>query len=183
MPKLTDTQLAILSTAAKRDNGAVLPVSKRLNANKGAIASCVKSLIRRGLVAELSATGDAAIWREAKDGTRFALAITDTGLNAIGIDPDEAQDNPIAGRVRTAKKPAAATPNRSGTKRTLMLDLLHRPDGASIAELSTALGWQAHSVRGAISGTIKKQLGFAVISEQADGRGRVYRIIADELAT
>ena len=52
---------------------------------------------------------------------------------------------------------------------------LRRPKGASIAELCKATGWQAHSVRGALSGAIKKKLGLAVMSEKTDGRRR-YRI-------
>lgn len=188
MPKLTDTQLVVLSTAATRDDGAVLPLSKTLKANKGAIASSLKSLIRRGLIAELSATGDAVIWREAKDGVRFTLHITDLGLNAIGIDPSEAAANPAAAgpacpaKQRTTTKAVTTSPNRSVTKQTLLLDLLHRPNGASIDELSSALGWQPHSVRGAIAGTVRKKLGFPVTSEKIEPRGRVYRITTDRVA-
>ena len=59
------------------------------------------------------------------------------------------------------------------------IDLLHRADGASVEELSLALGWQSHSVRGAISGALKKKLGLTVMSEQNAIRGRVYRIAAE----
>ncbi len=51
-------------------------------------------------------------------------------------------------------------------------------EGASIADLMKATGWQAHSVRGAISGNLKKKLGLGIISEKVEGRGRVYRIAA-----
>ena len=40
-----------------------------------------------------------------------------------------------------------------------------------------ALGWQAHSVRGAISGALKKKRGLTIQSEMQDGRGRIYRIV------
>jgi hypothetical protein len=53
--------------------------------------------------------------------------------------------------------------------------MLAAPDGASIPDLMEATGWQAHSVRGALAGTIKKKLGRHVHSETTD-RGRVYRI-------
>ena len=56
--------------------------------------------------------------------------------------------------------------------------LLRGPQGASIAEIQAATGWQAHSVRGAISGAIKKKLGLKVISEKAEV-GRVYRIVEE----
>ncbi len=58
-----------------------------------------------------------------------------------------------------------------------MIDLLKRKKGATIEEIVEATGWQAHSVRGAISGTLKKKLGLAVTSERVDGRGRTYRIV------
>lgn len=65
---------------------------------------------------------------------------------------------------------------RSGTKQAILIDLLKRPDGATITQMAEKTGWQAHSVRGAISGTLKKKLGLPVVSETAEGRGRVYRI-------
>ena len=66
---------------------------------------------------------------------------------------------------------------REGTKQALLIDLLQRNDGATIDEIVAAIGWQAHSVRGAISGALRKKLGRNVESEKIDGRGRVYRIV------
>jgi len=167
MPKLTDTQLVILSAAAKRDTGAVLPLPKSLKANKGAAANTIRSLIKRGLIAERRADAKDTIWREEGD-ARLTLVITESGLSAIGVDPAEAP----------ADADTDAKPNRKRSKQSLLIDLLKRADGASIDELRSALGWQAHSIRGAISGAIKKKLGFAVISENIAERGRVYRIVA-----
>ena len=65
---------------------------------------------------------------------------------------------------------------RQGTKQALLVDLLKSRSGATIAEAVAATGWQAHSVRGTISGTLKKKLGLAVTSEPIEKRGRVYRI-------
>jgi hypothetical protein len=56
-----------------------------------------------------------------------------------------------------------------------MVAMLRRPKGVSIAELCKATGWQAHSVRGAISGTIKKKMGLSVVSERSNGCRR-YRL-------
>jgi len=55
-----------------------------------------------------------------------------------------------------------------------MLALLLRPEGATLQAMQDATGWQAHSVRGAMSGALKKKLGFAIASEKTEA-GRVYR--------
>ena len=166
MPKLTDTQLVILSAAAKRDTGAVLPLPKSLKANKGAAANTIRSLIKRGLIAERRANTKDTIWREEGD-ARLTLFITDPGLAAIGVDPAEAP----------ADAETDAKPNRKRSKQSMLIDLLHRSGGASIDELRSALGWQANSVRGAISGALKKKLGLTVASDLVGKRGRVYRIV------
>ena len=54
--------------------------------------------------------------------------------------------------------------------------MLRAPDGATIEEITAATGWQAHTVRGAIAGALKKKLRLEVSSEKVEGRGRVYRI-------
>ena len=54
--------------------------------------------------------------------------------------------------------------------------MLRAPQGATIAEIASATGWQAHTVRGAIAGALKKKLGLEVTSEKTEGRGRVYRV-------
>jgi hypothetical protein len=76
-----------------------------------------------------------------------------------------------------ARKPMAKTPatGRASTKQAKVIALLQRPDGASIQEIVKATGWQPHTVRGAISGALKKKLGLAVTSAKEE-RGRVYRI-------
>ena len=58
-----------------------------------------------------------------------------------------------------------------------MITLLRRKKGASIAELAKATGWQHHSVRGLISGTIKKKLLFNVATEKGGKSGTRYRIV------
>jgi hypothetical protein len=57
-----------------------------------------------------------------------------------------------------------------------MIGLLRRPEGASVEEMAKATGWQSHSVRGVMSGALKKKLGLVIASEKVAGRGRIYRI-------
>jgi Protein of unknown function (DUF3489) len=54
--------------------------------------------------------------------------------------------------------------------------MLRASEGASIEEIVAATGWQPHTVRGAIAGSLKKKLGLEVSSEKVEGRGRIYRI-------
>ncbi len=192
MPKLTDTQLVILSAAAQRGGGAILPLPASLTINKGAAAAVLKSLVKRGLIAEKPAGRNDEPWREA-DGQRMTLAITEAGLEAIGVETDHApaasagtaETKPKKKRRNRTATPAAGadtTPQRSspavrpGTKQAVLIDLLRRDGGATIGEIVEAIGWQPHSVRGAISGAVKKKLGLTVASETVDGRGRVYCI-------
>ena len=72
---------------------------------------------------------------------------------------------------------ADASPARPGTKLASLIALLSRKEGATITELMEAMKWQPHSVRGAISGTLKKKLGLDVTSEKDEDRRRVYRIV------
>ena len=81
-----------------------------------------------------------------------------------------------AARAMSAKKARSTTAAKTESKQDRLIGLLRRPNGATIDELSKATGWQAHSVRGAISGILKKRLGLTVASETSEKRGRIYRI-------
>ena len=198
MVKLTDAQLVILSAAARREDGVVLPLPKSLKIKGAAVTKALDNLRKKGLLEEKLATPDTESWRETEDGRRMTLVITDAGLRVIDGGPDGETDKKPAAKKRQAKKPqpkkrrgsAASKPAaskskgkqsppavRQGTKQALLIDLLKRKDGASIDDIVKATGWQAHSVRGAISGALKKKLGLTVTSERVDGRGRVYRIV------
>ena len=74
---------------------------------------------------------------------------------------------------RRSKATAAA---RRGTKTAKILALLRRPSGASLQELKKATGWQAHSVRGFLSGAVKKKMGLRIDSAPRDDGERAYRL-------
>lgn len=74
--------------------------------------------------------------------------------------------------------PAPAPPVTPKGKLGLLVGLLRRPEGAGIDELTAATGWQPHSVRGAISGAVKKNLGLLVESQKRDGI-RTYFVVGE----
>lgn len=67
------------------------------------------------------------------------------------------------------------------TKLRTILDLLGQPDGTTVAAIVKATGWQQHSVRGFLAGTVRKKLGLTLVSEKVDNQ-RVYRVLAGKPA-
>ncbi|AHD01972.1 DUF3489 domain-containing protein [Leisingera methylohalidivorans] len=172
MTKLTDTQAIILSAASQRDGHIALPLPDSLRG--GAAAKVVGAMLAKGLIEEVEADmrkGE-AVWRETGDGHGVTLVATDAGLAAIGIETGSAEAKPTKDAA-----PKTRTP-REGTKQATLIAMLRAPDGATIAEIMAATGWQSHTVRGAMSGALKKKLGLEVTSEKVEGRGRVYRLPA-----
>ncbi|MGV8078769.1 MAG: DUF3489 domain-containing protein [Syntrophales bacterium] len=66
---------------------------------------------------------------------------------------------------------------RGESKQAMLIKLLERADGATIDEMAKLTGWQRHSIRGVMSGVLKKRLGRSIISEKGEG-GRIYRLVA-----
>jgi hypothetical protein len=155
MTKLTDTEQVIL-TATSRNNGTV-PTRQRSKskADPRAYGAAVASLLKKSI---LGFSGPAREGDFTKDGQKLALANTET------LEP------PKRATVRSERK------TRDGTKQAMIIELLKRPGGATLAEIVEATGWQAHTVRGAMAGALKKKLGLTVTSEKDEVRGRVYRV-------
>ena len=157
MPKLTDTQALILSRASRRDDRIALPLPGRL---RGAAAKkVVAPLIERGLLTEVDADPRkrGALWRQRQDGSFATLAITDAGLEAIGIEIGPPNPEP-------ASEPAPERPaRRKGTKQALLIEMLRARDGATLDEIVAATGWKKHTARGVISGQLRKRLGCGLI--------------------
>jgi hypothetical protein len=80
-------------------------------------------------------------------------------------------------KAKKAAKPAKeATTPRPASKGAKVLELISRAKGATLAELMQATGWQAHSIRGFISGALGKKMGLTVESAKNDSGERTYRI-------
>jgi hypothetical protein len=79
-------------------------------------------------------------------------------------------------KPKKAAKPAQATAPRAGTKGAKILALIGRTGGATLAAIMKATGWQAHSVRGFLSGTVGKKMGLTVSSLKGEHGGRIYSV-------
>jgi hypothetical protein len=94
------------------------------------------------------------------------------GAKASSAKP--ARSNPKRKKATAARKTKSKPTAR--TKHGTVLQLLSRKGGASIAELEKATGWQAHSVRGFLSGKVKKRMGLPLRSEPTEQGVRRYMI-------
>ena len=179
MTKLNDTQLVILNAAALREDLGIAQIDRRA-VTKDAIAVLLKS---KHLKAAPRVSG-LATWKD-DAGEAHSLVVTAKALKALGIEvaaPASAvvetspeHMKPRSRKADTAAAPGEASPAAGGSKLAVVIALMRRPEGATIADLMAATNWQAHSVRGAISGALKKKQGLAVISERI-GETRSYRI-------
>ena len=77
--------------------------------------------------------------------------------------------------------PDPQSDEKRSSKQDAVIAMLRRPEGATVDEVASVMGWQRHTVRGLFSGTLKKKLGLTLASATEE-RGRVYRIAVREQA-
>ena len=158
LPKLSLAQSLLLRTAARRPDGRVIPPD---TLRGGARVKVLTALLLRG-------------WTEPADGGHV---LTDAGYAAIGqerpVRPDDVQSVDATGDLQLLE----GIPVRPDTKLAALVMALRRPQGATSLQLMLATGWQPHSVRGAISGMLRKKLGLNVVLAHNDSGERVYRVV------
>jgi hypothetical protein len=173
--KLTDTQFALLSGAALRQDGAAAVPEGR---NEKAVQKLAATLIEQALVREIRAKPGMPVWRRDEEGHALALIITKRGRAAIDV-PDEERsedagpDAPATVGLRAAARSTRGTP-RQGSKLAEVMSLLGRKKGAGIEELIAATGWLPHTTRAALTGLRKRGFG---IERSRNDQGTVYRIV------
>jgi hypothetical protein len=156
--KLSPVQSLLLRTAARRPDGRViLPGTLR----GGARVKVLASLLQRGWI----------------DPTDDGHVMTDAGYAAIGQQRPVPQDDVQPMDATDDLQLLEGIPVRSGTKLAAMVVALRRPQGATSLQLMLATGWQQHTVRGAISGMLRKKLRLNVVLAHNDSGERVYRVI------
>jgi hypothetical protein len=208
----------VASVAAQRDDGALLPLPETLRIKGGAVDKVLGSLKARGLIQHqgtprgddppplrITRAGLHAIGVETEGDASEGTTPADTGptsaaagvqaidATAPGTEADGAATRSKRKTKAKAAKPgkvaAAETPTpRAGTKQAQMIEMLKRPEGATVEQIARATGWQHHTIRGAISGALKKKLGFTIETTRtrevgpnksgAKGSSTVYRIVA-----
>ena len=158
LPKISPAQSLLLRTAARRADGRVIPPD---TLRGGARVKVLTSLLQRG-------------WIEPVDGGHV---LTDAGYAAIGqqrpMPPDDVQPMDATDDFQLLE----GIPIRPGTKLAALVRSLRRPQGATSLQLMLATGWQPHTVRGAISGMLRKKLGLNVVLAHNDSGERVYRVV------
>ena len=146
--KLTDTQTLILNTAIQSSNGQLRWFPDNLKG--GARDKVLGSLLRQGLI---QIEGE-------------SHRVTDLAYEALGLAVPRASAEPIKAAPRT----------RENTKQAQIIAMLQRPEGATINQIIEVTGWQPHTIRGVLSGMVRKKLGLNVVSTKAAGGERNYRI-------
>ena len=93
-------------------------------------------------------------------------------------------------KTRAARRQAAsvsndvaypAAPKGPSGKLGVVVALMRRPEGATVAQMGEATGWQPHSVRGALAGSLKRKHKLTIVGEPGES-GRIYRIAAEQPA-
>ncbi len=120
--------------------------------------------------------------RKAKPSTKNVARKSSLATAAVKLQPAARRQRAVPATpknsTKSTQKPTTAKTAKSpvATKQSRLIELLNRPAGANLDDLTSATGWQAHSVRGVISGILRKKLGLTVASETNTDGIRMYRI-------
>jgi len=208
---LSDTQLLILSAASQRtDQAATLPANLKGGAAKKVIDRLLKQKLLQELHAKddmpVWRRGDdnrPYTLRITKAGLKAIEAedVADVPGNKAKVGSDEVAAAKTPAEIRSTERPGRAkrssakraaapsakaakpSPGRRNphSKQDQIVALLRQPGGATLDVLVKATGWQKHSVRGFLAGTVRKKLKLPLLSEKIDGI-RTYRIGASRAA-
>ena len=162
------------------------------NTKRNAIKAIERAAAQIGLAAaDVFAAADGLLSGR-MDAADFRAQLRDEGrvpatfVTEPAAEPTAADEPAEAYRMRSpghspGTGPLAVTPRRrAGTrpdsKQARMIEMLKRPEGATIAQIMHETGWLAHTCRGAMAGALKKKLGLTITSEKTSGGSRVYRV-------
>jgi hypothetical protein len=205
--KLSDTQLILLAKAAKRDDHAVeLPsdieaITAEKLVSKLAGAGLIEEIESHGAMPVWRRVDDTAFALRITDSGLKAIGIDEASTKSMKRSAPKASVKTkvaVGTKSRRVAKPAPlskpskpkapkkpkkvqttqTSTRRNSTKHDQILNLLRRKHGASLEEMQKASGWQNHSLRGYLSGTVKKRLGLKLNSSVSPNGERRYMIAA-----
>lgn len=182
--QLTPAQHAILAHAVEHTSGKIDWFPD--NIKGGARKKVLDGLFNRALI-----TTDGTDWFVAAEGYdvlgmprpglkkknvgQFEAHLDQIIANAEGASADTS-DHELEAAVTAAEATWVKPRTRDNSKQAEVIRMLQRPEGATIGQICTATGWQAHTVRGTFAGAFKKKLGLSIVSDKPQGGERVYRL-------
>ena len=189
---ITERQLDLITRAHCDAGGLIEPL---LALKGGAKLKMIASLAQRGLIEQqggqwrITPAAIAIIKGEAQpEDVLPAVKGAATSPTPLPADDPELEAAVAAAEASWQQDQPNPAPKRGpgNSKQALVIEMLKRPEGATIAQICEATSWQAHTVRGTFAGALKKKLGLTIVSEKIEGPAgtpgvgqRLYRI-ADE---
>ncbi len=178
---LSNTQYDILEHAIDNDGGQIVWFPD--NVKGGARQKVIQGLFNKALITRdgqdnyfVAAEGYVALGR---DVPAPATTHPDPEVEAAvsAAEANWAQEKQTAAQ-RPLKVGIEGKPRtRENSKQATVIQMLRRPEGATISQSCAATGWQAHTVRGTFAGAFKKKLGLNLTSDKPEGGERIYRIV------
>ena len=178
---ITERQLDLITRAHCDANGLIEPL---LELKGGAKLKMIASLTQRGLIEQMDGqwriTGAAIaiIKGEAQPEDVLPPTVATRVATPLPADDPELEAAVAAAEASWQQDQPNPAPKRGpgNSKQALVIEMLKRTEGATIGQICTATGWQAHTVRGTFAGAFKKKLGLTIVSDKPQGGERVYRI-------
>jgi hypothetical protein len=167
--QLSTTQRTILGAACAREDDLIFPVTASIKG--GPVGNSLRSMLKRGLIEEIAANDLNTVWRHDEHFGPVTLKVTPLAFSALELDGGQAVA--IGNTKAVSPQPA---PRRKPTKQARLIEMLQRPDGATLDAIAQSIGWQSHTVRGAISNLRKAHPGFTITSQKVEGGVRTYSI-------
>jgi len=175
--ELTPTQHATLAHAHNHTEGRLTWFPE--NITGGARQNVIDALAKRALIVCVGKDWFVAPQGYDALGVTRRAPVTLEQLEVVITNAEPSKGITSAEEVGPVQKPVPEPKEprtRENSKQAQMIALLKRPEGATIAQMVEATGWQSHTVRGAMAGALKKRLGLVIDSIREGAGERIYRV-------
>ena len=171
-------EISVLAAAASRKSGCAFPLPDGLEAASPRPAALLKRLQRAGMLEEHPTRSAKLSWRSDEAGKHFLLRVTKAGLEAVDEASEPAPNQSVSSQIAEAKvvqNDLAGPGGKLGQVRSAVMN----ERGASLADLISLTGWQAHTIRASLSRL--RQTGLAIDLVEVEGAKR-YQASLDQQA-